>query len=29
MIVTFGNILFIMLVIGIVMLILEEIKNNG
>lgn len=29
MIVTFGNILFFMLVIGIVMLILEEIKNNG
>lgn len=29
MIVTFGNILFIMLVIGIVMLISEEIKNNG
>lgn len=29
MIVTFGNILFFMLVIGIIMLILEEIKNNG
>lgn len=29
MIVTFGNILFFMLVIGIVMLILEEIKSNG
>lgn len=29
MIVTFGNILFFMLVIGIVMLILEELKNNG
>lgn len=29
MIITFGNILFFMLVIGIIMLILEEIKNNG
>lgn len=29
MIVIFGNILFFMLVIGIVMLILEEIKSNG
>lgn len=29
MIVTFGNILFFMLVIGIIMLISEKIKNNG
>lgn len=29
MIVTFGNILFFMLVIGIIMLISEERKNNG
>lgn len=29
MIVIFGNILFFMLVIGVVMLFLEEIKSNG
>jgi hypothetical protein len=29
MIVTFGNILFFMLVIGIIMLISEKRKNNG
>ena len=29
MIITFGNILFFMLVIGIIMLISEERKNNG
>lgn len=29
MIVTFGNILFFMLVVGIIMLISEKRKNNG